>query len=291
MKKKDFYVEPPRRIGEEAEFFMMKIDPYGMAASSHIHNALEMLYITEGSYSVLVDGTAYRMKVGDLILFCSNSIHNAYANGDAVNRHYVIKLPPSFFLEFARRDAGAKYLLRFAVNRKENKNFWTKEELDKSPLLPILNGLIDEHEHPRYASEVAIRLKIMELLLTILREDGGADLSLPRNADVIYQIMMYVRNHFAEDIDEGELAESFGLSYSYFSRTFKRVAGMSFRKYLNLTRIQKAEQMLCDGGTSISEIALNCGYNSISYFISIYRSITGKTPYQVLRQNKSDRKE
>lgn len=287
MKKKEFYIEPPRKVGEEAEFFMMDIAPYGMAASAHIHNALEMIYVTEGSYSILLDGTPYQVKVGDLILFCSNSIHNAYANGEAVNRHYVIKLPPTFFLEFARREAGARYLLRFAINRKENKNFWTKEELKTSPLLPILNDLIYEHEHHRYASEVAIRLKIMELLVAILREDETANLSIPRGADLVYQIMMHVHNHYAEDIDEKEMAARFGMSYSYFSRTFKQVTGMPFRKYLNVTRIHKAEQMLFNGTDSITEIALKCGYNSISYFISVYRSITGKTPYQVLRQTKA----
>ena len=287
MKKKEFYIEPPRRAGEEAEFFMMDIASYAMAAHAHIHNALEMLYIKEGSYSGMVDGTAYQMKAGDLILFCSNSIHSAYANGEAVNRHYVIKLPPSFFLEFAKRDAGARYLLRFAINRRENKNFWTKEELQGSPLLPILNDLIYEHEHKRYASEVAIRVKIMELLVTILREDESTNLSVPRGAELVYEIMMHVHTHYAEDMDEKELAARFGMSYSYFSRTFRQVTGMSFRKYLNVTRIHKAEQMLYGGGKSISEIALACGYNSISYFISVYKSITGKTPYQVLRQTKA----
>ena len=102
--------------------------------------------------------------------------------------------------------------------------------------------------------------------------------------------MVYVRNHYAEDMDERELAKSLGMSYSYFSRSFRRVTGMTFKQYLNRTRVNQAEKMLCRGSASVSEVATRCGYNSISYFISVYKSITGKTPYQSLQQTNPERK-
>jgi AraC-like DNA-binding protein len=95
--------------------------------------------------------------------------------------------------------------------------------------------------------------------------------------------MNLVQERFAEDFNEKELAKSFGLSYTHFSRSFKRVTGMTFKNYLNRTRIRKAEQLLFLSRCSISEVAVTCGYNSISYFIKVYRSITGKTPYKVLK--------
>ena len=102
--------------------------------------------------------------------------------------------------------------------------------------------------------------------------------------------MVYVRNHYTEDMDERELARSLGMSYSYFSRSFRRVTGMTFKQYLNRTRVNQAEKMLCRGTTSVSEVATKCGYNSISYFISVYKNITGKTPYQSLQQTEGRQK-
>ena len=58
---------------------------------------------------------------------------------------------------------------------------------------------------------------------------------------------------------------------------------MTFKAYLNRTRISKAEQLLLQHGGSVTEVATTCGYNSISYFISVYRSITGKTPYKAMK--------
>ena len=126
----------------------------------------------------------------------------------------------------------------------------------------------------------------MELLVEILRSDSHTDTKVPHNqtATLIYNTMVYVRNHYAEDMDERELARSLGMSYSYFSRSFKRVTGISFKQYLNRIRVNQAEKMLCRGNASVSEVATKCGYNSISYFINVYKSITGKTPYQSLRQ-------
>ena len=73
------------------------------------------------------------------------------------------------------------------------------------------------------------------------------------------------------------------MSYSYFSRTFKAVTGMTFKSYLNRVRTNKAEQLLLLENRTISEVASACGYNSISYFIKVYRSIKGVSPYKHIK--------
>jgi AraC-like DNA-binding protein len=124
----------------------------------------------------------------------------------------------------------------------------------------------------------------MELLLTILRHDAPSEqLVNDQTSHVICSVMNYVQERFAEDIDEKELAKSYGMSYSHFSRSFKKVTGMTFKNYLNRTRISKAEQLLFLKGCSVSEAAIACGYNSISYFIKVYHLFTGTTPYKALK--------
>ena len=287
-------VEKAPRPGEEAEFLIQSNEAHAVACSAHIHNAVELLYIKEGSYRIVVDGCDHDLEKGDLILFCSNSIHYAFTKNCPLNQYYIVKIPPSFLLEFSKREIGAEYIMRFALNRSGQKNVWRQAELEQSEIFSILQQLIREHQEHRYATEIAIRLKIMELLLAILREENRNRTPLPSNQtiELIYQVMLYVRSNYAEELEEKQLAQSIGMSYSYFSRSFKKVAGMSFRKYLNITRIRKAEQSLCTGQESITEIAAKCGYNSTSYFINVYRTITGKTPYQMRRHpektNKTD---
>jgi len=284
MRLSDIKVETPKKAGQEIEFFVQSNLKNTTACSAHIHKATELLYVREGSFTVTLDGTRYEIYEGDLILICSGAIHYVVTGDSPKNSYYVIKIPPSFFIDFSRHDAGAEYAMRFALNRRENKCFWHREELDGSEIKRVLDSLISEFTQKKYAYEVAIKLKIMELLLTILRHDAPNEaLVNDQTSRLIYSVMNYVQERFAEDIDEKELAKSYGMSYSYFSRSFNRVTGMTFKKYLNRTRIRKAEQLLFSDGCSISEAAITCGYNSISYFIKVYRSVTGKTPYKALR--------
>ena len=286
MTTNDFQVELPMTVGDGTEFFLQATPPACVACAAHVHKAVELLYVKKGSYTALLDGVEYEIGEGDLILFCSNAIHHVFTKNLPDNEYYVIKISPAFFLQFSTQEEGAEYVMRFAINRKESKNIWRKEELENTPLLSALHSLIAESESSKYASQVAIKLKIMELLVEILRSDSpNGEKSLHnQTAALIYNTMVYVRNHYAEDMDERELAKSLGMSYSYFSRSFRRVTGMTFKQYLNRTRVNQAEEFLYRGGASVSEIATRCGYNSISYFISVYKDVTGKTPYQSLKR-------
>ncbi len=284
MERSKIIIETPRQFGQEIEFFVQSNSENTIACNAHIHSAIELLYVKEGGYTVFLDDTRYEIGEGDIVLFRSGAIHHVIATENSRNSYYVIKIPPSFFIDLASSDAGAEYAMRFALNRKESKCFWHKEELEGSEIKRVLDAIISEFSQERYASEVAIKLKIMELMLTILRHDVPDEpLVNNRISWLIYSIMNYVHERYADDIDEKALAKSYGISYSYFSRSFKRVTGMTFKNYLNRTRIRKAEQLLFLNRCSISEAAITCGYNSISYFIKVYRSVTGNTPYKVLK--------
>ena len=285
MKINDIYVEPPSHVGDGTQFFLQTTPPKACACGAHIHNVIELLYVKNGSYSVLADGVEYEISEGDLILFCSNTIHRVFAKNLSLNQYYVIKIDPTFFLQFSSHEEGVEQVMRFAINRRGSKNIWRKEELEGTPLHSVLLSLTEENTDLRYASGIAVKLKIMELLVEILRGDRptGENAQPSSTTALIYNTMVYVRRHYTEDIDERALAKSLGVSYSYFSRSFRNVTGMTFRQYLNRTRVNHAESMLCHKRASVSEIAATCGYNSTSYFISVYKSITGKTPYQSLR--------
>lgn len=284
MDTKEVMREKLRRPDRETEFFLQKAQPETVSCRAHIHRAVEFLYVNNGNYHVILDGSEYDIEKGDLILFCSDSMHHVTAGKNAENDYYVIKIPPSFFLEMSEEGRGAEYVMRFALASSESKCLWRKSELENSRIKAILDRLIAEYNAKGYAWEVAVKLKIMELLLAILREKNtGGEPMQNQTTQAIYNVIMYVRKNFSLDINEKELAESFGMSYSYFSRSFRRVTGLSFKKYLNQTRINRAEQMLLTGNGSVSEIAMECGYNSISYFISVYKSIKGTTPYKTIQ--------
>lgn len=69
------------------------------------------------------------------------------------------------------------------------------------------------------------------------------------------------------------------MSYSYFSRMFKKVVHRSFREYLNYIRISKSELLLATTDLSITDIAMQTGFSTSSYFIQqfkLYKKISPK---------------
>lgn len=277
-------IEPPKTAGQDIELFLQHHNARNVACEPHIHTAVEMLYVKEGNYTVHLDYSPYDITVGDLILFRSDAVHTVTAGSCERNSYYVIKIPPSFFLTLAGGEAGVKYSMPFAFNRKDSKCLWTRAELEKSAIQAVLSELVAEYSSENYASELVIKLKIMELMTAVLRECHDETPHIDsRSAALIYNVMSYVQQNYAEDVDEKALSKSYGMSYSYFSRTFKKITGVTFKNYLNRIRISNAERLLFSTGGSVSEIATVCGYNSISYFISVYRSVMGTTPYKALR--------
>lgn len=81
-----------------------------------------------------------------------------------------------------------------------------------------------------------------------------------------------------EDISLEKVADRVGMSYSYFSRTFKLSMGISPNTYIVARRIERAKELLGSSNSSIADIALQVGFASQSHFTTMFRRLTGMTP-------------
>jgi len=72
----------------------------------------------------------------------------------------------------------------------------------------------------------------------------------------------------------------------YFCRYFKKNIGKTITEYINDVRIEKAAQALAETNDKIIDIAQNCGYENVSYFIRRFRRTKGMTPVQYREMSK-----
>ena len=94
----------------------------------------------------------------------------------------------------------------------------------------------------------------------------------------------YIHEHYAKDFSLDDVARFAYLSPGYLSRLFKSEIGYSFKEYLHLTRIQKAQELLRNTRLRYYEIAEQVGYKNYKYFSSYFSKITGCSAkeYQLL---------
>lgn|SRR5574337_1062554 len=102
----------------------------------------------------------------------------------------------------------------------------------------------------------------------------------------IQQAVRFINDNYKTDIRLPAVAAQAGMSLSHFSRTFKKVMGLSYQEYLNNRRIAKAKKLLRASPKSISEIAVTLGFADPTGFGRIFKKVTGQTPsvYRGLRR-------
>ncbi len=96
--------------------------------------------------------------------------------------------------------------------------------------------------------------------------------------DFKYRAVSYIHENYRHHVSLDQAAETLGFSPSYFSRTFKEHMGCTFVTYVNEVRIQAAKSELISTDKDIAQIADSVGFDSVSYFIRVFKRETSMTP-------------
>ncbi len=120
-----------------------------------------------------------------------------------------------------------------------------------------------------------------------LTEHVKAQLEAPEAPPAKRSLVEYVQSNFMDsNLSLSRLAEEFGLSYTYVSRTFKTETGRSFQAYLTDLRIDYVKDMLMNTNTPIKDIVLKSGYLDVANFTRKFKQIEGITPGQFRQLHK-----
>lgn len=80
------------------------------------------------------------------------------------------------------------------------------------------------------------------------------------------------------DVSVDEIAKKFNFSKSYISHMFKKKSGRTLKEYCNILKINDAKVLLESSDMSVTEAAQMSGFNNFSYFIKVFKAMTGMTP-------------
>ncbi len=94
----------------------------------------------------------------------------------------------------------------------------------------------------------------------------------------IVKCMDYIDQHLHEKISMEELADYVNLNETYLSKLFRKETGCSVSEYIRDKKVEEAKALLRYSEKSSIEIATDLGFSSHSYFISVFKKVTGETP-------------
>lgn len=244
----------------------------------HWHPAIEIIMPTENYYTLNFGGEDVRLEEGDICFVCPGCVHAIIAPEKG---RRIIFQPNTSFLRNMR---DIELLLTFMAPY----TIVTKEEYPDiyDRLQELLIDIRKEYLDGQSFSEVSIYSKVFEIFVLI-----GKKLSDKKNIDkdeklvakeeyasILMDICNYISEHCAEDLKLSQVADMSGFSKYYFERLFKQFTGTSFYKYVNQKRMAKAQELLIEPGNSVTDVALSCGFTSISSFIRMFKLQKGCTP-------------
>ncbi len=249
-------------------------------ALPHIHEYFEILYCQAGSYQLTLGDAPYRLDPGDMAIIAPMEVHGTRALDEALNQYLVIKFMPEV-LYSSEQLLELKYLLPYIRGSASHQKVFTAEETGPAAVGGILQEIVDEFLGMDFGYEIALRADISRLFLWLLRawhkSEQGA---LPDEASLtaLNAALEYVDENYAQDIRMTDAARRAGMAYTAFSRLFKSHLKRGFSEYLLLTRLKKAALLLAETDKSVTDIAMDTGFSTTSYFIQRFKEYQGTTP-------------
>ncbi len=103
-----------------------------------------------------------------------------------------------------------------------------------------------------------------------------------KRSPLVRSCVSYVQTHILERIRVRDIAAEAGYTENYISRTFKAEMGYSLFDYINRQKIETAKTILRDTTISIAELSDRLSFSNPSYFIAVFKKVTGMTPGEYL---------
>ena len=130
-----------------------------------------------------------------------------------------------------------------------------------------LARLSDEEDLSRWLSSMLERVM-----------DAIRDNRLFPNVVLLGRAVSYMEEHLGEPLDRDSVARAAGLSGSHFSHLIREKTGRTFTDLMAQYRVDRAKILLRRTGTSIIQIAMDCGFEDQSYFTRVFKRYVGTTP-------------
>lgn len=231
---------------------------------AHIHKQLEMIYVFELGQHIEIAGKDYEIRRGEAAVILPNTPHTYYRNEwRDTDQVFVIVSTELFGGLLPRLDelSAADPII---------------SDTDEVTALAFreITDCSDPAEKQAWALLLASRL----LKRLTLRPAGAAPVE-----DLTRKLIVYIGEHFREEITLDRLAKELCVSKYYISRVFSERIRISLPNYLSLIRAEYAAGLIRTTNDSITNICQNSGFTGQTTFNRAFKRIYCMTPREYKR--------
>lgn len=246
----------------------------GYNVEKHNHSYYQICYVIEGKGIVSIDNKNFKMSIGDIFIFNPFEYHSLKSDKKYPSKTIVIGI-------------GVKNNIWSLYIPKEHNIISKIKDTKTQNVKDILKHVIKEHSKKELGyKEIEISL-LNQLLVTIKRiitKNSDKRAIFPhkyvKKTDRTEQIKNYIYRNFKNKLSLDNIAQAVFLSKYHLLHVFKKALGVTPYEYIQQLRIDDAKHLLNTTNKTISEIAFEVGFESISQFNRAFKKITTTSPTQ-----------
>ncbi len=225
------------------------------------------LYTADNPGNAWIDGTWYPLKHGSLICAKPGQIRKSRLHFKC---HYIHLQTADSALRELLNAIPAHFML------------WQLQEP-----VQIFHEMLTIQSTELIEDRVLLESCVCRLIHTLSKyraaPDGSNNTMFSHQKELL-GVEQYIRENLAEDLTLGELAKRCSLSPGYFHSLFSQYFHKTPAQFIIDCRISAAKAGLVEDECNLSDLAMRCGFSSLSYFCSKFKQITGVTPMQYRRE-------
>lgn len=241
--------------------------------------------VTEGEARLHLPDRTQELTPGHLYIIPAYTMHSYECHGKFV--HYYLHVYEGYKKE---TDVFELYDLPTEATAQEGDAQLFAAMCQEFPNAQLLNSDPKSYDNTTKFTDYAKRYSDMPIhrkmwlrgciLILFSRFMAGATLRTWTKDERVGNALKYIHKNIYDDIDIDDLADIACVTKPYLIRLFKRYMAVSPLQYINRKKIERAELYLLTEDISIKELAYTLGFSDHSYFIRLFKKITGKTPQE-----------
>ena len=245
------------------------------------HNEIELNYIPEGDITYFFSTGKVTVPPRKITLFWGLIPHKIIkSESDAP--YFVVTIPFNLFLSWRLPSSIVDKILggEVVVEAAESEC-----GLDKPMFERWVSDMAGKQNQE--AAGLEIQARIWRLTKNISASEAKSTAILnPADGSILEKIVVYIAHNYSRPIKISDIGRAVGLHPDYANAIFKKAFGCTLSRYVAEERIGHVKRKLILTDMSITQIAFDCGFNSISRFNSTFLDICGQTPRHYREQNR-----
>ncbi|MBS5061671.1 AraC family transcriptional regulator [Roseburia hominis] len=252
----------------------------------HWHDEFEIIYVRSGFLTVSISGESYIGKTGEAFVVSPGNLHLMGSQTGTVD--YYTFLFPLKYISFRTDDMLDEKLLEplnsghlMICPRVKD----TAKELCEQ-LIEIYEAKKDESES-KITTQVRTKIILLQFILEMWKKGFVIENDTSGRNTVEKEMVSYIQQNFTGKISLREFGEQFHLSEKYISRYFKEHFHITLSQYVTYLRLEHAKQLLQDTDIPVTDVAMQSGYQNVSYFIRSFQKAYAVSPLKYRKNNYS----